>query len=74
MNTTERFRDRQLYNALKRMFPPPPYLLEREVRPWLLGEARRYVEDHNDFQSLFLRRSHIPKAEKLDWQNIDRAM
>ena len=65
MTPTERFRDRQLSKTLRRRFPPPPYLTEREVRPWLLDQMRRYA-DESPLRSRIMQGS-IRLAERLHW-------
>jgi hypothetical protein len=32
-------RDRLLYDELVELFPPPPYLIQREIRPWLYQQV-----------------------------------
>jgi hypothetical protein len=37
-----------VYRQLRKQFPPPPHLLESEVRPWLLDTLQRYLKDNPD--------------------------
>lgn len=40
--------DWYLFLQLQHTFPPPSYLLQHQLRPWLLSEVERYVDEHDD--------------------------
>jgi hypothetical protein len=72
--TEKRRVDRELYDWWKAMFGRPEYLLERELRPWLLDQAVRRLKelDRSDLSmeeevDLIVLRSDLELAQELRW-------
>jgi hypothetical protein len=56
-------RDRILYEDLIKIFPPPPYLFQSEIRPWLYQEICRTSQEHPGRFSWF-----IAQMQNLKWE------
>jgi hypothetical protein len=60
-------RDRVLYNDLIQLFPPPPHLIQREIRLWLYEEVIQASQEKPGSR-LYL--WFLERMERLNWEKV----